>query len=259
MLPAFLTRPVRFLPRGPLDALLQIGIVLAAYYAYRFSRGAIDDPLSASVAFSNADWIYRVEKALHLNFEHGAQTLAGNVWGLQDLTSFMYINAQTTVTFGAMAYIYARHNQAFGFVRNMFVVAWGLAILGYILMPTAPPRLVSGLGIHDNVAAFTGVDPSAPNVSKLYNPYAAVPSMHVGFALMVGVPLARLSKHKPVRIVWAIYPIFVTFVVLATGNHFFLDAVFGALAIGIAALVARRLGMIRPEAWRFGPVTRATA
>jgi hypothetical protein len=214
----------------------------------------VDDQLGASQAFANADWIVSTERALHLNVEHGVQSFALGVPGLMDAASLMYLNAQFSVTFGALIYIYMRHNHAFGFVRNMFIGAWALALVGYVALPTAPPRLVPGLGIHDAVAAFTHVDPAdqAASVGKLYNPYAAVPSMHVGFALMIGVPLARLSKHRVTRVFWALYPLLVLFVVMATGNHFLLDGVFGALVVGLSALVARRLGMLRPHAWQFG-------
>jgi hypothetical protein len=252
-MPVALTRPRRLLPNGIADALVQLVVVAVAYLLYQSTRGVADDQIGASQAFANADWIVSTERALHLNMEAGVQSVAQSVPGLMDLASLMYVNAQFSVTFGAMIYIYIRHNHAFGFVRNMFLGAWVLALVGYIAMPTAPPRLVPGLGIHDAVAALTNVDPSDQNsnVGKLYNPYAAVPSMHVGFALMIGVPLARLSKRRASRVLWALYPLLVLFVVMATGNHFFLDGVFGALAVGLSALVARRLGMLRPHAWQF--------
>lgn len=254
-MPAFLTRPRRLLPNGPIDAVLQLLVVVVAYTLYQNTRGLINDQLGASRAFANADWIVSTERLLHLDMEGGIQSFARSIPGLSDASSLMYINAQFSVTFGAMIYIYFRHNQAFGFVRNMFIGAWTLALVGYVLMPTAPPRLVPGLGIHDAVAEMTNVDPTdqTSTVSKLYNPYAAVPSMHVGFSLMIGIPLAKLSKHRVTKVFWGIYPVVVLFVVMATGNHFFLDGVFGALAVGISALVARRLGQLRPHAWQFGP------
>jgi hypothetical protein len=252
-MPVALTRPRRLLPNGIADAALQLLVVAVAYVLYQSTRGVVDDQLGASQAFANADWIVSTERALHLNMEAGVQSVARGVPGLMDAASLMYVNAQFSVTFGAMIYIYIRHNHAFGFVRNMFLGAWVLALVGYIAFPTAPPRLVPGLGIHDAVAALTNVDPSDQdsNVGKLYNPYAAVPSMHVGFALMIGVPLARLSRHRLSRVFWALYPLLVLFVVMATGNHFFLDGVFGAVVVGLSALVARRLGMLRPHAWGF--------
>ncbi|MGX6449776.1 phosphatase PAP2 family protein [Patulibacter sp. S7RM1-6] len=262
-MPAALTRPRRFLPNGIVDAVVQLLVIALAYTLYQNTRGLIDDQLGASRAFANADWIVSTERLLHIDVERHVQQFAMSVPGLMRGSSLMYVNAQFSVTFGAMIYIYIRHNHAFGFVRNMFIGAWCLALLGYVLLPTAPPRLVPGLGIHDAVAAATGVDPADQTqaVNGLYNPYAAVPSMHVGFSLMIGVPLARLSKHRLTRIFWAIYPLLVLFVVMATGNHFLVDGILGAVAVGLAALVARWLGQRRPEAWSFGrrPATAADA
>lgn len=262
-MPDVLTRRRRFLPNGILDAVIQLLVVVAAYTAYQNTRGLINDQLGASRAFANADWIVSAERLLHIDIERGVQHVATSVPGLLDASSLMYVNAQFSVTFGAMIYIYLRHNQAFGFVRNMFICAWCLALLGYVLFPTAPPRLVPGLGIHDAVAAASGVDPTdqTHTVNRLYNPYAAVPSMHVGFSLMIGIPLARLSKHRITRVFWALYPLVVLFVVMATGNHFLIDGILGAVAVGLAALVARWLGQRRPHAWRFGrePATDGAA
>ena len=90
-------------------------------------------------------------------------------------------------------------------------------------------------------------------MTALFNPYAAVPSMHVAFALMIGWPLASLSRTPVGRVLWRLYPVLIAFVIVATANHFILDALLGALTAGVSALGARRLAKIRPAAWRFGP------
>jgi hypothetical protein len=87
--------------------------------------------------------------------------------------------------------------------------------------------------------------------NALFNPYAAVPSMHVCFALLIGVTLARLSKHRVTRIAWALYPLLVTFVIVATGNHFLADAMLGAVTAGLSAWAASWLARARPTAWAF--------
>ena len=83
-------------------------------------------------------------------------------------------------------------------------------------------------------------------INNLFNPYAAVPSMHVAFALMIGVPLARLVKWRALKVFWAMYPLIVVFVIVATANHFIADAVLGACAAGIGALAARALARDPP-------------
>lgn len=248
---ALVTRPTRLLPRGALDAVLQVGIFLLAYESYRLTRGAIDGPHTTSVALANAHRIIHVERSLHLGIEHSVQSFSERVWGLRDVSAFLYINVQTTVTFTAMAYVYVRHTPAFDFVRDVFIGTWALAIVGFLLVPTAPPRLVAGSGLHDTVAIFTGIDPTTPRVSKFFNPYAALPSLHVGVATIVGVSLALLSRRRAVRIAWGLYPLLVTFIVVATGNHYLVDAGAGALAVGIAAAGAWQLGRLRPDAWSF--------
>jgi hypothetical protein len=84
----------------------------------------------------------------------------------------------------------------------------------------------------------------------LYNPYAAVPSMHVAFALMIAVPAMALVKHRVFKFLWAFYPALVTFVVVATANHFWLDAAFGVAVAGASAWMASAaFARARPEAW----------
>jgi hypothetical protein len=107
------------------------------------------------------------------------------------------------------------------------------------------------------VADFTGVDHDSLAVNALFNPYAAVPSMHVGFALMVGIPLARLSAVRVTRIAWMLYPLLVTFVIVATANHFLADALLGALTVAAAAWAAAWLGRVRPTAWAFSQARSA--
>jgi hypothetical protein len=112
----------------------------------------------------------------------------------------------------------------------------------------------------DSVADFTGVDPlSTTGANALFNPYAAVPSMHVAFALMIGIPLAVLAKHRAVRWFWTAYPLIVTFVIVMTANHFVFDAILGALTAGCAYAAAFQLARARPV-WGFRAApARATA
>ncbi len=116
------------------------------------------------------------------------------------------------------------------------MLASGLALVGFLLYPTAPPRL-AGVGIADTVSNGH-VDLNKGLVSSLYNPYAAVPSMHIGYALIVAASLLRNGRHRLVRTLGTLYPPFVLLEVVATGNHFFVDAAAGALVAGLAATAA---------------------
>ena len=155
--------------------------------------------------------------------------------------------AQGRVTAADMRVI--ARNHAYYYVRNMFMIAMGLALAGYLAYPTAPPRYMPEWGFTDTVATFVG-DAAEQSANVLYNPFAAVPSMHVAFALMIGIPAIKLVKSRALKVAWSLYPVAVTFVVLVTGNHFWLDAFLGALVAAISAYVAKAgLARARPAAW----------
>ena len=247
------TVQARLLPHGPLDVVRQVVLFIAAYQVYRLVRGLADDPGSANAAFSNARELIHIEQALNIFVEPSLQAFASGQSWLLDGASWMYINAQTSITLGALTWLYLFRNPSFYFVRNMFLVAFGVALIGYTVFPTAPPRFFPEWGFFDAVSDFTGIGQDSVTINELFNPYAAVPSMHVGFALMISLPLARLVRWRALKVFWAIYPLIVVFVIVVTANHFIADAVLGALAVGIGAYAARLLARARPNAWAFMP------
>jgi len=151
--------------------------------------------------------------------------------GLTSLLGVAYLTLHLTVTAGVLLWLHRRRPEGFPFVRTALLLASGLALVGFFVYPTAPPRL-AGVGILDTVSG-EHADLDLGLVSSLYNPYAAVPSMHVGYALIVAAGLLRHGRRLLVRAIGAVYPLFVLLVIDATGNHFFLAAAAGAL---VAAL-----------------------
>ena len=123
-----------------------------------------------------------------------------------DIADSTYLNAHYVVTLGALVWIYLRRNDSFYFVRNMFMVAMVFALVGYAVYPTAPPRLMPQWGFTDSIQQFTGVTVEHGPSSALLNLYAAIPSMHVCFALMIGWPMARLVNNRAATVAWAVYP-----------------------------------------------------
>jgi membrane-associated phospholipid phosphatase len=239
--------PNRILPRSSLDLVWQALLIAGAYVAWRYARGALAG--DASAALDHGWDLVRAEQALHLFVEADLQSWAiANQWPA-DIASWVYANAHFKGSVAALAVIYFAHRRSFSFVRNMLIVAMAISLLGYALYPTAPPRLLGELGFVDT-AAVTGQNPPAASPDALYNPYAAVPSMHVGFALMLGWSLALLARSWLVKASLAAYPLLITFAVLATGNHYWLDALAGALVAAASAGVAVALGRMRPE-WSF--------
>jgi hypothetical protein len=247
----------RLLPKGLWDAGLQFLLFLAAYNAYQLVRGIADG--QKEVAFANADRLIDIERSTGTFFEPGLQqSLLGQEW-LIDAANFMYMNSHFVITTGFLAWLYLFRNEHFYFVRNMFLVAMGLALVLYVAYPTAPPRLMPEEGFTDTIAAFTGVAQDDKTVSMLVNQYAAVPSMHIAFSLMVAVPAAALSRHAITRALWSVYPLMVLFVIVVTGNHFWLDAAAGAMVACVAAVAARQLARLRPAAWSWRESTQEAA
>ncbi len=247
----------RLLPQGWLDVLRQVALFAAAYLAYRIVRGLVEG--DASAAFAHARDLISIERTMHLFVEPSVQAWASGSRVLMDFSSWLYVSAQTTVTVAALVYLYVRHNRNFYFVRNMFMIAMFIALVGYTVFPTAPPRFMPEWGFIDSVSAFTGVHVShaSASMNALFNPYAAVPSMHVAFALMIGWPLARLSRHSVARVLWVLYPFLMAFVIVVTANHFIVDALLGALTAGASAYGATWLARARPEVWRFSTAPAA--
>jgi hypothetical protein len=249
---ALVFRINRLLPQGILDAGCQFLFFFLAYQGYQLVRGLTDS--GAINAYVNAHHVMNLEQSVGAFFEPGfQQTLIQHTPWLVDFANFMYLNSHFVITTGFLAWLYLFRNEHFYFVRNMFLVGMGLALVGYAVFPTAPPRLFPSLGFTDTIASFTGVAQDSKTASLLLNQYAAVPSMHIAFSLMVAVPAATLSRRKASRLLWCLYPPLIFFVIVATGNHYWFDAAAGAVVAGLAAIVALQLARVRPQAWAWAP------
>ena len=240
------------LPKGWGDAFKQIGLFVLADLCYETVRGIAEG--NATAAFANAQKVVDAEKATGTFFEADLQSaLLGHQW-LIETANWLYMNTHFVITTSFLVWLYLFRNETFYFVRNMFLVAMAVALIGYTVFPTAPPRLLPELGFVDTITDFSQVNHDSALVKIFVNPYAAVPSMHIAFSLMIAVPAIRISRHLASKIVWALYPLLVLFVVIVTANHFWLDAAAGALVAGISALVAHRLlATYGPGDWSWHP------
>jgi hypothetical protein len=237
----------RWLPQGWIDALRQLVLFAGAYYAYRIVRGVVDGQVT--VAFQNARHIVDAERTLGIFFEPNLQHWALNHHWIVDAANWSYVNSHFLITTTFLIWLYLARNESFYYVRNMFMVAMGLALVLYVAYPTAPPRFLPEWGFADTVTDAVG-QANASNANLLYNPYAAVPSMHVAFALMIGIPAFQIVRNRVLKALWAVYPLIVTFVVLVTANHWWIDAAFGVLVAAMSAVAASAaFGRVRPEAW----------
>jgi membrane-associated phospholipid phosphatase len=241
-----------WLPHGYGDAGRQLGLFVLAELSYELVRGLADGERVR--AMINGQNVIDLEKGVGTLFEPGLQKLFLDHRWVIDFANFMYMNSHFVVTTAFLVWLYIFRNQHFYFVRNMFMVAMGLALIGYALLPTAPPRLFEGFT--DTITDYAQVNHDSALVKVFINPYAAIPSMHCAFALMIGVTGALIARHKLTKIAWAVYPLLVFWVVVVTANHFWSDAAAGYLVAILAALAAREvLARARPAVWSFRPAT----
>ena len=235
----------RFLPKGWRDLLRQILLFCGAYWLYRLVRGITDGQVAE--AFDNARELIGLERGLGLFIEPAVHAWAEGTRWLIDGASWMYVNSHFTITTVTLAFIYLRRNPSFYFIRNMFMVAMGIALVLYAAYPTAPPRFMPEWGFTDSVARFTGLTAEGSSADALYNPFAAVPSMHVAFALMLGAADGDMARRALGQgALAAPIPLLVTFVVVATANHWWFDAFTGALVAAVAALAAAAVRALAP-------------
>ena len=217
---------------------IEAATAVALYGVYELVRGFGGEDWTAA-RLHTAD-IVNVERSLGIFWERGIQAASSSVPGLASVLGVLYISLHFVVTIVFLVWVHRRRPDAFASVRTTLVVATGLALAGYLTFPAAPPRL-AGLGFTDTVTKSAKVNLSSDLLGALYNPIAAVPSLHFGYALIVGVALARLAPYRWLRLLGAAYPALMLLIIVGTGNHFIFDAAAGGLVVAVGWLVASRL------------------
>jgi PAP2 superfamily len=216
----------------------ELAAIVLLYAVYELGRGFGDATLQAAQA--NTARIVELEQSLGVFFEGAVQSWASGIPSLPTFLGLAYVTLHLGATGATMVWLHLRHRERFALVRNALVIATGLSLVAYTVFPAAPPRL-AGLGFVDTVTAHTRVNLSSDLLGSLYNPFAAVPSMHFGYALLVGVVLMTTASNRWVRLIGALYPPFMLFDIVATGNHFVFDAAAGGLVTVVSLWAAVRL------------------
>jgi hypothetical protein len=213
----------RHLPRGWSDLGRQLAIWFGFAVLYQLARGIADR--NPSKAFANGEAVVKFETHLtHRLYELTFQNFVDQRHLLETIVTWTYWNSEFTVVGLAVLWVYVRRHEAFVGFRNSILLANMIGLIGYVFVPTAPPRLL-GVGFVDT--HHDGL------VNLAANPYAAMPSLHAADALIVGVVLFSVCRNRWAKAVWAVWPVWVWFAVMATGNHFWLDCLAG---IGVALL-----------------------
>jgi PAP2 superfamily len=237
------------LPNGWGDLFLQLGIWFGFIGAYQIARGVADrDPAEA---FVNGLAVIDAQRALGLLIEPDLQRVVVETGGfLLSAVDVTYWLSQFTVLGLALLWIYLRRNDAFARVRNWVLLANVLGLIGYVLMPTAPPRFFPEFGFVDTLAQSAALNHGSGLVELAANPFAAMPSLHAADALIIGFVMATLVRSSWAKLLWTLWPSWVWFAVMATGNHFWLDIAAGAatavVAGGMLALLESRRGDASP-------------
>jgi membrane-associated phospholipid phosphatase len=237
------------LPKGWGDLGRQIGILVGVDLVYEVVRGVADSQRADAIA--HGAWIIDFERSTHTFFEPGLQAFFLPANWIIDFANQVYLNAQFSIALGFLVWLYLFRNESYYFVRNMFVVSMGLAAVGYTIYPTAPPRMFPEFGFVDTINDFSNVNHDSGLAKILINPYAAVPSMHCAFAMMIGGTGVMVCRQWFAKAFWAAWPFLVAWVTIVTANHYWVDVVLGWGVALTAALVAQRLARARPEAWSF--------
>ena len=225
----------RLFPRGYADFGYQLLIWFGFLGAYQVARGLADrDPTRA---FANGWRVIDVEQRLAGLGELTLQGWTQSSRVLETLVSWTYWNSEFTVIGLALLWVYFRHHEAFTRFRNTILLANVLGLIGYVFLPTAPPRLFTSMGFTDTLSQFGGLNHGSGLVELASNPYAAMPSLHSADALIVGVVLASLARRPIWKALWILWPAWVWFAVMASGNHFWLDVLAGILVAVIALAI----------------------
>jgi PAP2 superfamily len=218
--------------------LFEVTLFALALVFYQVSRAlVVGEPWRA---FRNAWGLIRWEKATGIFVETNIQEFFLDHLRLISILNYFYISAHWIVTTLFFVWLYKSRPRVYPHVRNAFFAANAVALAVFVVFPVAPPRLMPGPGFIDTLQQVSGINLHAGSLASLFNPYAAVPSMHFGYAFMVGVVAAFLVHSWPLKALALTYPAVVFVTITGTANHYVLDSVGGALSIllGFAAVAA---------------------
>jgi hypothetical protein len=228
----------------------EVLLVAVFYGAYDSVRGLIHGDADEAIRHGAA--LLRLERLFAIGIEHPLNNHLENLAVLAVPACFFYASAHFLVTPAVMLWAFRFHPHRYRTARTVLAVLTAAALLGFWLYPTAPPRLLPGAGFHDTLAAYSGwgwwsKSDSAPRaLASLANQFAAMPSLHVAWAMWCGVTVFRYAKNWTLRAVAGAYPVVTGLVVLGTANHYLLDVVAGVAMWWVADVAVRCWAARRP-------------
>ena len=221
----------------------QLGIFLFAYLLYSAARFVTIGDLG--VAQANADWIMDLQHDLGVGVEASVQQALTGTWALWVL-NHLYLAAQLVVLPGSLIFLYRRRHPMYERLRNTILATWVLSIPIYAAFPVAPPRLADS-GLVDTITSQTGVALDSSLTTSFYNELAAVPSLHVGFAVVIGIALAAAVRNTWLKAAWLLWGPAIALAVVATGNHYVFDIAAGVVAAGLGYMLGAAVARMAPQ------------
>ena len=217
----------------------EIVFIGVGYMFYSWVRNGV--PMHETAAFHRADDLLAIERTLHINMELAINKAFSSVEWLVQGANYYYATMHFGVTIGVLIWLYFRHSLHYRPVRTALYATNYIALIGFWLYPLAPPRMLTWDGYIDTVVVFnTWGSWGSDGVESASNQFAAMPSLHIGWALWCGIALIRLSPRTWVKVLGVLYPVMTLLVIVATANHFVLDAV-GGVAVLAAGFGIQRL------------------
>ncbi|MEJ8656809.1 phosphatase PAP2 family protein [Streptomyces sp. MS1.AVA.4] len=208
----------------------EILLIAVSYWTYSLIRNAV--PEQKAQALRNANWIWDAEHALGIAVEQTVNHAVNSVTWLIVTMNYYYATLHFIVTIGVLVWLYRHHPGRYAPTRLVLFATTGVALVGYYLYPLAPPRLMTGQNFIDTVLVHhTWGSMASGNLKNMSNQYAAMPSMHIGWSLWCGVTIFALTTAPWAKILGLLYPTLTLIVIVATANHFWLDAVGGLLCL----------------------------
>jgi PAP2 superfamily len=212
---------------------IEILAIILFYMVYSAIRNANEG--GTADAFANARELISWQKALGINHEEWLQDWALHFRPLIIAMNYVYGSLHFVVTAGVGIFLYRRWTNDFPLWRNTLAVTTGLALIGFILWPLMPPRLLpESYGFVDTLAKYpTFWSFNSGAVSKISNQYAAMPSLHFGWSGWCALVLLTTLPRNWMKVLAVVYPFATTFSIVVTGNHYWLDAAGGAVALAL--------------------------
>lgn len=227
------SEPIRDNRFAPLSILREVVLILLLTFAYFLTRGLIRG--RKEDAFTNARTLISWERALHIDVESAFQSLVMHHRWLETFVNAYYLAGHLPVLIGVAVFLYWRHPSSYAWFRNAFLISALIGLSIYVWLPMAPPRYMPGF-VDTMAQSGNGLDGSA--VSLLYNPYAAMPSLHCGWAALAGFVVFMSARPWWGKLIGLLIPVGMIFTVIATGNHYLLDVVAGLIIIAISLALA---------------------